>query len=162
MSSFVKSKDGKLSSHSAGTSSQANGNPAPPINLSGEEQPIKIEREAVPTTSSEQTTTSQAPVTLSANDGQEKERDLCQLDEDSSTTDGGVKRTADEIGVQHGENPQKIKKKVDIRQPDVSLISKMCLNRNDSDAEAIIEFAEASTCLPSWNRICFVRQQTYQ
>jgi hypothetical protein len=99
-----------------------------------------------------------APVTLSANDGQEKEKDLGQLDEDSSTTDGGVKRTAEEIGVQHGENPpKKIKKKADIRQPDVSLIPQVCLNRNGSDAEALIESPKASACLPSGNRIRFVR-----
>jgi hypothetical protein len=128
MSAFVNTNGGKPSSHSAATSSQSNGDSAPSINLSGEEEPIKIEPEAVPVTSSEQTTTSMAPVTLSTNDGQEKEKDLGQLDEDSSTTDGGVKRTADEIGVQHGETPQKkIKKKVDIRQPDVSLIPQCVL-----------------------------------
>jgi hypothetical protein len=128
MSAFVNTNGGKPSSHSAGTSSQPNGDSAASINLSGEEEPVKIEPEAVPATSSEQTTTSMAPVTLSANDGQEKEKDLGQLDEDSSTTDGGVKRTADEIGVQHGETPQKkIKKKVDIRQPDVSLIPQCVL-----------------------------------
>jgi hypothetical protein len=154
MSSFVNSNGGKPSSHSAGQSSQPNENPAPAINLSGEEQRIKIEPEAVPATSSEQTTTSVAPVTLSANDGQEKEKGLGQLDEDSSTTDGGVKRTADEIGVQHGETP---KKKVDIRQPGVSLIPQICLNRNGSDAETLIESPEASACLPSGNRICFAR-----
>ena len=156
MSSFVNSNGGKPSSHSAGQSSQSNGNPAPSINLSGEEQLIKIEPEAVPATSSAQTTTSVAPVTLSANDGQEKEKDLGQLDEDSSTTDGGVKRTAGEIGVEYMETPQK-KFKADIRQPDVSLIPQMCLNRNGSDTEALIESPEASACLPSRNRICFVR-----
>jgi hypothetical protein len=155
MSSFVNSNGGKPSSHSAGQSSQSNGNPAPSISLSGEEQPIKIEPEAVPATSSEQTTTSVAPVTPSANDGQEKEKDLGQLVEDSSTTDGGVKRTAGEIGVV--QTPQKKSKKVDIRQPDVSLIPQMCLNRNGSDAETLIESPEASACLPSGNRICFVR-----
>jgi hypothetical protein len=127
MSSSVNFNGGKPSNHSAGQSSQSNGNPAPSINLSGEEQPIKVEPEAVPATSSEQTMTSVAPVTRSANDGQVKEKDFGQIDEDSSTTDGGVKRTADEIGVQHEETRPKKIKKVDIRQPDVSLILQVCL-----------------------------------
>jgi hypothetical protein len=128
MSAFENANGGASSSPSAGTSSRSNRNLAPPINLSGEEQPIKTEPEAVPTTSSEQTTISETPVTLSANDSQEIEKDLGQLDEDSSTTDGGTKRTADEMGVTHEEPLQKkIKKKVEIRTPDVSLILQMCV-----------------------------------
>jgi hypothetical protein len=147
MSSSVNSNGGKPSSHIPGTFSQSNRDPSPAINLSGEEQPIKIEPEA-------------APVTLSANKGQKKEKHLGQPDDDSSTTDGGAKRTGDENG--HEEtHPKKAKKKVDIRQPDVSLIPQVCLNRNDSDAEAFIESPEASACLPSGNRICFERQQAY-
>jgi len=139
MSSSVNSNGDKPSSHSAGTPSQSNGNLAPAINPSCEEQPIKIEPEA--------------------NKDQKKEKHPGQPDDDSSTTDGGAKRTGDEI--EHGRSPKKAKKKVDIRQPDVSLIPQVCFNRNDSDAELFIESPEASACLPSGNRICCERQQAY-
>jgi hypothetical protein len=140
MSSSKNSNAGEPGSHGAGTPSQPTGSPAPFVSLSGEEVPNKAKSETVSTPSSEQTTTSEGSVDLSTNDGQENKKTRSQVGGDDNTFEGGVKRTADELEAQHEQTPyKKIKKKVDIRTPDVSLIPEMYLHRNDSDPEAFVE-----------------------